>query len=220
MVSRLSTRQATPRDLAALRRSLGQLPALERWFKAHELCPGLTTLAQQLQETAQGLRTCADYLSRALVDDPPARLSDGRFIREGFHAELDELRLLRSDSQTFLARLEAEERQASGIASLKAGYNSVFGYYFEITNAHKAKVPARYTRKQTLTNAERYITPELKELENKILGAEEKILRLEARLFEEVRGEVLKHHDAVAAARGAPGRTRRVQRPGRERLAP
>jgi len=197
VVSRLSTRQATPRDLAALRRSLGQLPALERWFQAYELCPGLTTLALQLQETAQGLRTCADYLDRALVDDPPARLSDGRFIREGFHAELDELRLLRSDSQTFLSRLEAEERQASGIGSLKAGYNSVFGYYFEITNAHKAKVPARYTRKQTLTNAERYITPELKELENKILGAEEKILRLEARLFEEVRGEVLTRHDAV-----------------------
>ncbi|MCX5797554.1 MAG: DNA mismatch repair protein MutS [Elusimicrobia bacterium] len=197
VVSRLSTRQATPRDLAALRRSLGQLPALERWFKSYELCPGLTTLAAQLQETAAGLSACADYLARALVDDPPARLSDGHFIREGFHAELDELRLLRSDSQSFLARLEAEERQASGIGSLKAGYNSVFGYYFEITNAHKAKVPPRYTRKQTLTNAERYITPELKELENKILGAEEKILRLESRLFEEVRGEVLQRHDAV-----------------------
>ena len=197
VVSRLSTRQATPRDMAALRRSLTQLPPLELWFKANELCPGLTTLALQLQETAAGLSACADYLSRALVDDPPARLSDGRFIREGFHAELDELRLLRSDSQTFLSRLEAEERQASGIGSLKAGYNSVFGYYFEITNAHKAKVPARYTRKQTLTNAERYITPELKELENKILGAEEKILRLEARLFEEVRGEVLNRHDSI-----------------------
>ncbi|MDD5628765.1 MAG: DNA mismatch repair protein MutS [Elusimicrobia bacterium] len=197
VVSRLSTRQAAPRDLAALRRSLAVLPALERWFKSHELCPGLTTLAAQLQETAAGLSACADYLGRALVEDPPARLSDGRFIREGFHAELDELRLLRSDSQSFLSRLEAEERQASGIGSLKAGYNSVFGYYFEITNAHKAKVPPRYTRKQTLTNAERYITPELKELESKILGAEEKILRLEARLFEEVRREVLAHHDAV-----------------------
>ena len=197
VVSRLSTRQATPRDLGALRRSLGQLPVLERWFQAHELAPGLTTLALQLRETAAGLSACADYLSRALVDEPPARLSDGRYIREGFHAWLDELRLLRSDSQGFLSRLETEERQASGIGSLKAGYNSVFGYYFEITNAHKAKVPARYTRKQTLTNAERYITPELKELENKILGAEEKILRLEARLFEEVRHEVLQRHDAV-----------------------
>jgi DNA mismatch repair protein MutS len=197
VISRLSTRQAGPRDMAALRRSLGQLPALESWFQGHELCPGLTTLSLQLEQTAQGLRACADYLARALVDEPSARLSDGHFIREGFLAELDELRLLRSDSQTFLARMEAEERQASGIGSLKAGYNSVFGYYFEITNAHKAKVPARYTRKQTLTNAERYITPELKELENRILGAEEKILRLEARLFEEVRGEVLQHHDAV-----------------------
>jgi DNA mismatch repair protein MutS len=197
VVSRLSTRQAAPRDMGALRRSLDQLPALERWFQANELCPGLTTLALQLRQTAAELSACTDYLSRALVNEPPARLSDGNFIREGYHAELDELRLLRSDSQTFLSRLEAEERQASGIGSLKAGYNSVFGYYFEITNAHKAKVPARYTRKQTLTNAERYITPELKELENRILGAEEKILRLEARLFEEVRGEVLKHHDAI-----------------------
>ena len=197
VVSRLSTRQASPRDLAALRQSLSQLPALERWFKAHQLCPGLTTLAHQLQEAAAALKACHDYLARALADDPPARLSEGRLIREGFHAELDELRLLRSDSQTFLSRLEAQERQATGIPSLKAGYNSVFGYYFEVTKPHQAKVPARYVRKQTLTNAERYITPELKELENKILGAEEKILRLESRLFEEVRAEVIRQHDLV-----------------------
>ena len=197
VVSRLSTRQATPRDLGALRRSLGQVSVLEGWFQAHTLCPGLTTLALQLKEAAAGLAACAEHLSRALVDEPPARLSDGQFIRPGFNAELDELRLLRSDSQGFLAKLEARERAATDISSLKAGYNSVFGYYFEVTNTHKAKVPPQYVRKQTLTNAERYITPELKELENKILGAEEKISRLEARLFEEVRDEVLKSHDGV-----------------------
>jgi DNA mismatch repair protein MutS len=197
VVSRLSTRQASPRDLGALRRSLGQLPVLISWFQSHELAPGLDTLAVGLRETAASLSACVEHLSRALADDPPARLCDGGYIRAGFHAELDELRLLRSDSQSFLSRLEAEERATTGIGSLKAGYNSVFGYYFEITHAHKAKIPDRYTRKQTLTNAERYITPELKELENKILGAEEKILRLEARLFEEVRGEVLAHHDAI-----------------------
>jgi DNA mismatch repair protein MutS len=197
VVSRLSTRQATPRDLAALRRSLAQLPALKDWFQAHDLAPGLATLAKQLEASAAELAACAGLLSRALVDEPPARLSEGRFIREGFNGELDELRLLRSDSQGFLAKLEAEERAATGIGSLKAGYNSIFGYYLEVTKAHQAKVPARYVRKQTLTNAERYITPELKELENKILGAEEKILRLEARLFEGVRDEVLQHHDAV-----------------------
>ncbi len=197
VVSRLSTRQASPRDLAALRRSLGQLPVLERWFKARPFCPGLTTLSRQLQETSSVLKTCHDYLGRALTDEPPARISEGRLIRDGFHAELDELRLLRTDGQGILARLEAQERVDTGISSLKAGYNSIFGYYFEVTKTHHAKVPARYVRKQTLTNAERYITPELKELENKILGAEEKILRLEARLFEEVREEVLKLHDLI-----------------------
>ncbi|MFA6003312.1 MAG: DNA mismatch repair protein MutS [Elusimicrobiota bacterium] len=197
VVSRLSTRQASPRDLAALRRSLGQIPALERWFSEHELCPGLTALAAQLQQDAARLKDCHGHLSRSLADEPPARLGDGHIIRDGFHGELDELRLLRNDSQVFLSRLEDTERQATGIGSLKAGYNSVFGYYFEVTKSHQAKVPARYTRKQTLTNAERYITPELKELENNILGAEDKILRLESRLFEEVREEVLRHHDLV-----------------------
>lgn len=197
LVSRLSTRQASPRDIGALRRSLGQLPLFKLWFQDYELCPGLRALAQQLQETAADLTSCHEHLARALVDDPPARISDGHIVRDGFHAELDELRLLRNDSQAFLSRLEAQERQTTNIPSLKAGYNSVFGYYFEITKAHQAKVPARYVRKQTLTNAERYITPELKELENRILGAEEKILRLESRLFEEVREEVLRHHDAI-----------------------
>ena len=197
LVSRLSTRQAGPRDLGALRRSLNQLPSLERWFKGHQLCSGLTTLAHQLQEEAAVLRPCRDYLSTALVDEPPARISDGGLIREKFHAELDELKLLRSDSRGVLTALETQERRDTGISSLKAGYTSVFGYYFEITHTHKEKVPARYVRKQTLTNAERYITPELKELENRILGAEDKILRLEARLFEEIREEVLKCHDTI-----------------------
>ena len=197
VVSRLSTRQATPRDLGALRRSLGQLAGLEAWFQTHALAPGLTTLAAQLQEIAAPLQACANELGRSLADDPPARISEGGFIRAGFHAELDALRLLRSDSQAFLSRLEAQERADTGISSLKAGYNSVFGYYFQITHAHKDKVPARYLRKQTLSNAERYITPELKELENKILGAEEKMLRLEASLFERLRADVLARHDLI-----------------------
>ncbi|MDD5657904.1 MAG: DNA mismatch repair protein MutS, partial [Elusimicrobia bacterium] len=196
-VSRLTTRQASPRDLGALRRSLAQLPALTAWFGGHELCPGLAALAAQLRELACGLAECSDLLSRALADNPPARVGEGGFIRDGFRAELDELRSLRGDSQAFLSALEAREREATGIASLKAGYNGIFGYYFEITKTHQAKVPARYVRKQTLTNAERYITPELKELENKILGAEDKLLRLEANLFEEVREEVLRRHDRI-----------------------
>lgn len=197
LISRLTTRQAGPRDLGALRHSLNQLPALVARLQGLELCPGLKSLAERLEKSRAGLSSCAAFLEKAVVDEPPTRLLEGRFIRAGYHEELDELYGLKNDSRGFLENLEARERQATGIGSLKAGYNSVFGYYFEITKTHAAKVPPRYTRKQTLTNAERYITPELKELENKILGAEEKILRLEASLFEEVRAQVLRRHDAV-----------------------
>jgi DNA mismatch repair protein MutS len=194
---RLATRQAGPRDLSALRHSLLVLPKVQAWLSETEFCSGLSVLSTQIQEAASGLASCAGLLEKALAENPPPRLSDGGLIRAGFNAELDEYKGLRTDSQGYLARLEASERQATGIGSLKAGYNSVFGYYFEVTKTHSAKVPAHYTRKQTLTNAERYITPELKELENKILGAEEKILRLEARLFEDLREAVLRDHDAI-----------------------
>jgi DNA mismatch repair protein MutS len=197
VISRLTTRQAGPRDLGALRLSLAQLPGLVGLLTGAKLCPGLETLAERLEAARGSLAACEVFLGRALVDEPPARLSDGRLIRAGYHAELDELYRLKNDSRGFLESLEETERRATGIGSLKAGYNSVFGYYFEVTKTHSAKVPARYTRKQTLTNAERYITPELKELENRILGSEEKILRLEAKLFEEVREEVLRHHDMI-----------------------
>jgi DNA mismatch repair protein MutS len=191
VTSRLSTRQAGPRDLGALRRSLARLPELERWIESASLASGLANLASDVAETAAALETLGGYLSRALVDEPPAKLSDGGLIRPGFHQELDELRRLKTDSDQVLAELEARERKATGIASLKAGYNSVFGYFLEVTKAHSEKVPARFTRKQTLTNAERYITPELKELEAKILSAEDKMLRLEAKLFDQVREQAL-----------------------------
>ncbi len=194
---RLATRQAGPRDLAGLRHSLLVLPKVQDWLSKTDFCSGLAVLSTTIQEAATGLSTCAALLEKALADNPPARLSEGGLIRSGFDAALDELKSLRSDSQGHLSRLEASERTATGIGTLKAGYNSIFGYYFEVTKTHSAKVPARYTRKQTLTNAERYITPELKELENKILGAEEKILRLEARLFEDLREAVLRDHDAI-----------------------
>jgi DNA mismatch repair protein MutS len=191
VTSRLSTRQAGPRDLGALRRSLARLPELERWIESASLASGLANLASDVAETAAALETLGGYLSRALVDEPPAKLSDGGLIRPGFHQELDELRRLKTDSDQVLGELEARERKATGIASLKAGYNSVFGYFLEVTKAHSEKVPARFTRKQTLTNAERYITPELKELEAKILSAEDKMLRLEAKLFDQVREQAL-----------------------------
>ncbi len=197
VTSRLSTRAAGPRDLGALRRSLSRLPELERWIESAGLASGLANLASDVAETATALAPLGAWLSKALVDEPPARLSDGGLIRPGFHKELDELRRLKTDSDQVLAELETRERKATGIASLKAGYNSVFGYFLEVTKAHSEKVPARFIRKQTLTNAERYITPELKELEAKILSAEDKMLRLEATLFDEVREKALGESDAL-----------------------
>ncbi len=194
VTSRLATRAASPRDLGALRRSLARLPTLELWLAETAFSSGLADLASDLGETARSLSALAAKLAAALVDAPPLKLSDGGLFRPGYHKELDELRRLKTDSDQVLAELEERERKATGISSLKAGYNSVFGYYIEISKSQSAKAPASYTRKQTLTNAERYITPELKELESKILSAEEKMLRLEARLFAELRDEAGGHH--------------------------
>jgi DNA mismatch repair protein MutS len=197
VTSRLSTRQAGPRDLGALRRSLSRLPELEKMITAAAFTSGLGVLGKHLIDLTRTLSPLSDYLSRALADDLPIRLSDGRLIRAGFNAELDGLRRLKNESDQVLLELENRERSATGINTLRAGYNSIFGYYLEITKAQSAKAPAHYVRKQTLTNAERYITPELKELEAKILSAEEKMLRLEATLFEEVRDTALAQQSAL-----------------------
>ena len=189
VTSRLSTRQAGPRDLGALRRSLARLPQLEAWLADTAFSSGLEDLASDLAETAKSLAPLGAKLTSALVDDPPAKLSDGGLIREGFDAELDGIKRLKTDSDQVLAELETRERKATGLSSLKAGYNSVFGYFLEISKSQSAKAPERFTRKQTLTNAERYVTPELKELEAKILSAEDKSLRLEAKLFDDLREE-------------------------------
>ena len=194
VTSRMATRAASPRDLGALRRSLARLPQLETWLAETAFSSGLANLAGDLRETAKSLEALGARLVAALVDEPPLKLSDGGLFRAGFHQELDELRRLKTDSDQVLAELEERERKATGISSLKAGYNSVFGYYIEISKGQSAKSPASYTRKQTLTNAERYITPELKELETRILSAEEKMLRLEATLFGDLRDEAIGYH--------------------------
>jgi DNA mismatch repair protein MutS len=194
VTSRMATRAASPRDLGALRRSLARLPQLEAWLAETAFSSGLADLAADLRETAKSLQALGAKLVAALVDNPPLKLSDGGLFRAGFHKELDELRRLKTDSDQVLTELEERERKATGISSLKAGYNSVFGYYIEISKGQSAKAPASYTRKQTLTNAERYITPELKELETRILTAEEKMLRLEAQLFNDLRDEAIGYH--------------------------
>ena len=175
--ARAAARRASPRDLGALRDSIARLPLVLAALD------GLYGLDRGFDELADlGAR-----LSAVLVERPPASLGDGDTIRPGADAELDELRGLRDGGRNYLANLQARERQRTGIASLKVGYNKVFGYYIEVTHANKDSVPPDYERRQTLTGAERYITPELKEYEAKILGAEEAIAGVEERLFAQAR---------------------------------
>jgi DNA mismatch repair protein MutS len=184
--------RATPRDLQLIRLTLERIPELKRLL-ADETCEALREIGNELQ-------LCHSVLSlirEAIEDDPPAALSDGGVIRSGFNETLDELRSLARSGKDFVAQLQRTESERTGIPSLKVGFNKVFGYYLEITNAHKAKVPPEFIRKQTLVNAERYITPELKEYEEKILTAEEKIAGLEAQVFEEVRLAVAEHATAL-----------------------
>jgi DNA mismatch repair protein MutS len=185
LAAKVCTGRATPRDLVTLRLTLRQIPALKQHL-ADESC-------ETLVKIRDGLTLCTDLTEKigaALVDEPPAKMDAGGYIRKGFSDELDELRGIASSGKSTLAKLQADESKRTGIPSLKVGYNKVFGYYLEITNAHKDKVPDDYIRKQTLVNAERYITPQLKEYEEKILTAEERMVELEMQLFSELRMEV------------------------------
>jgi DNA mismatch repair protein MutS len=156
--------------------------------------------AAALSEAREGLHDLAgtiDILAKGIEPEAPATLADGGVIRSGYNAELDELRTLAFSGKQWIAEMQRKERERTGISSLKVGFNNVFGYYIEITNTHREKIPPEYTRKQTLTNAERYITPELKEYEDKILHAEEKILALETQLFNDIRLEVARETEAI-----------------------
>ncbi len=182
ITARLALKRASPRDLAQLRDSLEKIPLLAQAI-ADVKCPWLGELKGRAVDPP-GL---VDLLARALVQEPPLAQKDGGFIRTGYSRDLDELRELRFHSKETIARLQQKEIERTGISSLKVGFNAVFGYYIEVTNVHKESVPADYIRKQTLKNAERYITPELKEHESKVLMAEERALALEQDLFEELR---------------------------------
>src|SRR5439155_11504193 len=143
--------------------------------------------------TAQlaGAPDLVELIGRAIVDEPPLAVKEGGMIRDGFSVELDELRIAQRGGKDWIAKLQADEIAATGISSLKVRFNSVFGYYIEVTKSNLDKVPAHYIRKQTVANGERYITPELKDMEGKILGAEERSVKLEYELFQRVREEVL-----------------------------
>lgn len=182
---RIASEHAGPRELLALGESARQLPALAASGAELE-SEVLTTLCGDMDTLAE----LESLVKRAISEDAPATLSEGGVICAGFDSELDDLRRARDGAREFIAGLQARERERTGIASLRVGFNKVFGYYLEVTKPNLARVPPRFARRQTLTNAERFVTPELKEWEEKVFGAEDRIAQLEQRLFRRVRAEL------------------------------
>ncbi len=181
LVSKVAVNRINPREVVQLKRALKAIDPL-RTLCLESGCESLKTIGEQLNPC----KLIADRIESELNNDPPAQIIRGQVIAEGVSAELDELRSILFNSKDYLAGLQARESERTGISSLKVSYNNVFGYYIEVRNTHKDKVPPEWIRKQTLVNAERYITGELKEYESKILGAEEKIISLETRLFNDL----------------------------------
>jgi len=212
-IGRLSAGSGNARDLAALRHALEQLPAVKQALAAAGQASRLSPIVEnqlpkleeaenkeadatpvlliELESQISEAPDLVELISRAIVEEPPLAVKEGGMIRDGFSPELDELRTAQRGGKDWIAKLQADEIARTGIGSLKVRFNSVFGYYIEVTKANLDKVPAHYIRKQTVANGERYITPELKEMEGKILGAEERGVKLEYELFQRVREEVL-----------------------------
>jgi DNA mismatch repair protein MutS len=185
LLTRVTTGRASPRDLQYIGRTLHKLPKLKSRLA--------NCTSQRLVALEAAIDLCPELhaqLTEALVDDCPLSPRDGGLIRNEYHAELDNLRQLATGGKEWIARYQASEQERTGIPSLKVGFNKVFGFYMEVTNAHKDKVPEEYIRKQTLKNAERYITPQLKEYEEKVLTAEDKAKEIEYDLFLKLRANV------------------------------
>src|ERR1700754_2474362 len=181
LIGRVSLGSATPRDLCAMLRSLNQVPDVREVLRGFE-----SSLLEVLAENTDELPDIRDLIARAISEDPPVKLADGDTIRAGFSAELDELRSISRNAKQIIATLEATERTRSGIGNLRIRFNGVFGYFIEVSKANAARVPVDYERRQTLANAERFTTPELREWEKKVLGADERIVQLETELFASV----------------------------------
>lgn len=179
---RISLASAGAKDLVALKDSLAQIPAIKELLDPFDV-----TLLNHLDEGLHPLPELVVLISRGIIANPPFVLREGGIIADGYNEELDELRAISREGKGFIARLEAQEKTRTGISSLKIRYNKVFGYYIEVTKSNVSAIPADYIRKQTLANAERYITPELKEYEDKVLGAEDRINELEFSLFQDIR---------------------------------
>lgn len=188
LTSRITLGLATPRELVALRKSLAQLPTLKNFLTPQPA--GGSELMRYLHNELDELTDVRERLERAISDEPPAVAIDPGMIRNGYHGELDELRNLSQNSKQIIASMEERERKRTNIASLKIRFNQIFGYYIEISKANLDRAPTDYERKQTLVNAERFTSPELKEYERKILAADERILEIERHLFVEIRSSV------------------------------
>ena len=182
LITRITYQTANPRDLIAFRNSLEMLPAIEMLLEDLSC-----DLIAEIRDEFDNLRDLYDLLCESIQEEPPISSRDGDIIKEGFHEEVDKLRAAKTEGKSWLAQLEASEKEKTGIKNLRIKYNKVFGYYLEVTNSFKDMVPDYFIRKQTLTNAERYITPELKELEDTILGSEDRLTSLEYELFKAVR---------------------------------
>ena len=192
LAGKVGAGRVTPRELWALAASLDRIPPV-----LQALAEASSPRLRELADATDPLTELRETIAAGLSDDPPQTLGEGGIIREGYNAELDELRQTRDGAREFIAALQTRERERTGIGSLKVGFNKVFGYYLEVTRANVDRVPEEYRRKQTLANSERYVTQELDEWEGRVLGAEERIAELEARLFAELRRRVAEHVPAL-----------------------
>ena len=192
LMARIATGRANPREVKQLKVFLERIP-----FVRSHLAGALSDPLKQACASLDPLDELVRTIAQAISDDPPLALADGGVIRTGYSTELDEIRTLARGAKDWVARLQQSERERTGIPSLKVGYNNVFGYFIEVTNTHKDRIPADYIRKQTLTNAERFITPDLKEYEEKILHAEERTLALETQLFNDLRQSIAERASAI-----------------------
>lgn len=185
LISRISYQSANPRDLNAFKTSLAMLPSISYLLKQFK-----KPLLKKMADHFDALEDIHALIDQSIEEEPPISSKEGGVIKTGYHEQVDELRRAKTDGKNWLAKLEAEEREKTGIKNLRVKFNKVFGYYIEVTNSYKHLAPDSYIRKQTLTNAERFITPELKELEDKILGAEERLYTLEYDLFCQIREKI------------------------------
>jgi len=194
LLGRISYKTANPRDLLAFLQSLSTLPYIHALLSQRS-----SELFKEMSENFDELQDLRELVEKAICEDPPISVREGGMIREGFSEEVDTLRRSKTEGKDWLAELESKEREATGIKNLRIKFNKVFGYYFEVTNSYLNMVPDYFTRKQTLTNGERFTTPRLKELENSILGAEDKLVSLEYELFCQVRDHIASNVERIQA---------------------